>query len=119
MTADLVPLARVARAAFEVEQARLAELKRQIALLSSTLNSLANRIWPADLEGATLAGEQWQTWTVQERVRLNTELARLRVAEEQQTARLRSAFGKMEALDRLVAEELARSRRDRTRGGDF
>jgi len=59
---------------------------------------------------ATIAGadQRWLAWAEQERARLNAALARARVAEARQRSAATTAFGRNDAMRKLIARKALR-----------
>lgn len=116
MTPDrLARLQEVLEAAFQAEQARLAEVARRIAAIEAQLEALRRPVPPEagqDMAATTMAEAdmRWRTWVEQRRRTLNEELARLRQEKEARRADLATAFGKRQAAEAMQAKLQAEAR---------
>lgn len=112
---NLDQLRQVTEALYQSEQRKLAKLNAEENAIEASLSALALVERPATLErtaelntmhvtGAELA---WSTWSVRQRLQLNSRLAQLKVQKAQQSAQVRAAFGRREAI-RLISDETPR-----------
>ena len=114
-SAQLERLQEVLEAAFQAEQARLADVSRRIETVQARLDALRRPCLPEaeqDMSAAAMAeaNMRWRTWVEDRRRRLNEELARLRQEKEARRADLAKAFGKRQAADAMQAKLQAEAR---------
>ena len=110
--AVLDDLAEVTEALYQAELARVQDILRDETRLRQDLARLsahhqANRALPeADLDGLRRIGGDvlWHGWVGRNRVRLQEELARVLVRKAGALRKLRSGFGKAEAVRHLHAQ---------------
>lgn len=110
----LSQLTPVVELAFQAAQRNLAQHKARVRELEQQLselemarsNALDNR--PTEDDPALVAGADvlWQTWIDQRRKDINMELARLASEKPTLMAQLRKAFGKKEAVNGLLQEQI-------------
>ena len=113
--ARLAGLKEVLEAAFQAEQARLAEVSGRIEAVRAQLDALHRPPVPeAGQEGSATAmagaNMRWRTWVEQRRRRLNEELARLLQEKEARRADLAAAFGKLQAAEAMQVKLQAQAR---------
>jgi chromosome segregation ATPase len=113
--ARLDRLQAVLEAAFQAEQARLADVSHRIETVQAQLDALRRPRLPEaeqDISAAAMAEAdmRWRTWVEDRRRRLNEELARLRQEKEARRADLAQAFGKRQAADAMQAKLQAEAR---------
>ncbi|MGX0877471.1 hypothetical protein ACSSV4_002161 [Roseovarius sp. MBR-154] len=110
--AVLDDLAEVTEALYQAELARAQDILRDETRLRQELARLsahhqANRALPeADLDGLRRIGGDvlWQGWVGRNRAQLQQELARVLVRKAGALRKLRTGFGKAEAMRQLRAE---------------
>jgi hypothetical protein len=113
--AQLDRLQAVLEAAFQAEQARLADVSHRIETVQARLDALRRPRLPEaeqDISAPAMAEAdmRWRTWVEDRRRRLNEELARLRQEKEARRADLAAAFGKRQAADAMQAKLQAEAR---------
>ena len=103
----LAPLLALAEVAQSAEQARLHSLNKEIARIRQQLEALnpgaPDLATHAALPPVTLM--RWQNWIDQRREALNRDLAMALARQDTQLARMRHAFGRASALQKLMEKE--------------
>ncbi|MFX0542054.1 hypothetical protein ACEWPM_010025 [Roseovarius sp. S4756] len=124
---DLHQLKRAMDAAYQAAQATVQDIVRQEAELRKELSELeVKRVAARALPQKELAAPRaigadllWQGWTQRTRQELNIQLAQVLVRKAEKMNALRQAFGKAEAVSKLIAhEKTARCKRAQGRDAE-
>ncbi|MFK7834726.1 MAG: hypothetical protein AB8B60_00770 [Sulfitobacter sp.] len=109
----------------DVSQARYDEQRQAFTLIvqeESRLRSELARLTKLDQASSLRQGSmltmqaigadvQWQAWLGRSRTTLNMQLARVLALKDNEQAKVRTAFGKVTALQQILAEELTQRKR--------
>lgn len=111
---DFSNLCAVTEAAFQREYQHLrpvlqreAQLRRQLALLDQQLAEVRHHTTGSDGYRVTGTDILWQSWESASRRQLNIELARTRAQKLNALEKLRTAFGRKQAVSELSKQALA------------
>lgn len=112
---QLSGLVSVAEARFRHEQGKIAALVSEEQAVRGAINAIreAGANQPVQSPGAlqlTGADVAWQAWSGQRIARLNIELAQVLSRKEREMAQVRKAFGQMEALRLIAANQKAKAK---------
>lgn len=125
---DFDALGKVTEALYRAEAVRMQKLLHEESRLREALARLdaqhaANRALPeADLDGLRQIGGDmiWQGWVGRKKAELQSELARVLARKGQIVGKLRRAFGKAQAVERMTAATRAQRISDaQTRDADI
>lgn len=113
---DLQTLHQLTEAVYRNEQSRLQSLNAQETEIRQRLAELNTKIRSAQAMLSELQDIQrigadlhWQTWCLQRREALNSELARVRSLKQPVMESLARSFGRKESLEKLHRTETKRS----------
>ena len=116
--ADLMLLLEVSEVTYDRQRQALAVIAREESRLRQDLARLdaldASDAPEADRgHGMRAVGADilWQGWLARTRTRINMELARVLARKAHEQARLRKAFGRVDALRQLIGAENGRQRK--------
>ncbi|SEL26889.1 hypothetical protein SAMN05421666_3301 [Roseovarius nanhaiticus] len=123
---DRVQLSQAMEAAYQAAQAAMQDIRAEETALRQSLAELdaqrmASRALPLEQWAAPRAiGADllWQGWTQRTRQELNVKLAQVLVRKAEKLAALRHAFGRAEAVRRIIEDE-RKARRKAAQGRDL